>query len=188
MSKGWIYLKKDVNTDGTARGYKFGLTNSNKRRSREYRTENPGIVHIESYETDWMDAAEFDLAHKVEAAGMRLYPNSDEWVKPECFDEFMVMWEEVKARYHIDAPSLTESREAFMDASDESSPDTGAVVAVASFVGHVLYYATIAGGLILLFYAVKYFIAVIAVVVIAAACWGLLMDAGKPKRRRRRAW
>ncbi len=50
MSHGWIYLKKDVNTNGTARGYNFGLTSNKKRRDQDYRTENPSIEHIEHFE------------------------------------------------------------------------------------------------------------------------------------------
>ncbi len=83
MKPGWIYLKKDVNTDGTARGYKFGLTKCNNRRSKEYRTENPSIVHMDDYETNDMERAEAALEWETEKAGMLLYPNSTEWIKPE---------------------------------------------------------------------------------------------------------
>ena len=184
MDNGWIYLKKDVNTDGTARGYKFGLTNSNKRRSREYRTENSSIIHLEDYETNEMECAEAELEWKAEAGGMLLYPNSTEWIKPECFDEFMILWNTVKETYHIDAPPLVPV-EVVEEFSDVYEPDT---YPVASFIGNVLYYTAIAGGLILLYYAIQYFMAIIVLFIGAVFFWCIITDAGKPRRRRRRAW
>ena len=179
MKPGWIYLKKDVNTDGTARGYKFGLTKCNNRRSKEYRTENPSIVHIDDYETKDMERAEAELEWEAEKGGMLLYPNSTEWIKPECFDEFMDVWNAVKDKHHVDAPPEEFEENLFVQSpvagKDEWFPES------ATDFSSVLWFI------------VKAFfkVASVVVIVVAGIAVGLLMavlDGGKPKRRRRRAW
>lgn len=181
MDNGWIYLKKDVNTDGTARGYKFGLTNSNKRRSREYRTENPSIIHLEDYETNDMERAEAELEWKAEEGGMLLYANSTEWIKPECFDEFMAIWRAVKEAHHIDAPPPVELEENLFVASPVAGKDGWFSESATDFFG-------------VLWFIVKAFFKVAVVVVgvvvgVALAFLSAFLSSGVPKRRRRRgAW
>ena len=180
MQQGWIYLKKDVNTDGTARGYKFGLTKSNSRRSKEYRTENPSIVHLEDYETNDMERAEAELEWKAEAGGMLLYPNSTEWIKPECFDDFMVIWSIVKETYHIDAPPPVEPEENLFVASPVAGED-GWFSDSATDWFSVLWFIVMA--------FVKVAAVVVAVVVgVALAILSAMLTPDRPKRRRRGAW
>ena len=177
MEKGWIYLKKDVNTDGTARGYKFGLTKSNSRRSKEYRTENPSIVHLEDYETNDMERAEAEIEWKAKQGDMLLYANSNEWIKPECFDEFMAIWNSVKEEHHIDAPPPVEPEENLFVASPVAGHNRWlSDFAIAVFIG--------------LWFVVKAFFKVTLVVaeVMFAIVLGILSEILKPKRRRRRVW
>ena len=112
---GWIYLKKDVNTNGTARGYKFGLTSNKKRRDQGYTTENPSIVHLDYFETEDMKEAEDDLKQRVLMNDMRLYSGSGEWVHPDAYQRFMGVWERVKEKHKCGSEYIAKQKQKELD-------------------------------------------------------------------------
>jgi hypothetical protein len=112
---GWIYLKRDVNTDGTARGYKFGLTTSKKNRYRTYKTENPSIELVDDFETEDVVEAERDLQHRVAFNGMTLYRNSSEWVHPDTYERFKGVWSRVKEKHQCGSEYIAREKQKELD-------------------------------------------------------------------------
>ena len=112
---GWIYLKRDVNTDGTSRGYKFGLTTNKKNRYRTYKTENPSIEFVDDFETEDVIEAERDLKQQVSKGGMRLYPNSEEWVHPDAYKRFKGIWGNVKENYKCGSEYIARQKQKKLD-------------------------------------------------------------------------
>ena len=109
MSQGWIYLKKMTDHNGNATAYCFGKTSNFKRRDKEYRKENPFIVHLEDFETKYMRAAEGALISASRRQQWLLRGNSDEWIKPEYFREFKSIWDRVKCHYSTDGNKCHEN-------------------------------------------------------------------------------
>lgn len=101
MSKGWIYLKKMTDHNGTPTAYCFGLTSRPKKRKKAYRKENPFIVHLEDFKTDNMKAAEDELIAEAKRRRWLLRDNSDEWIKESCFEDFKIIWERVKSKHSV---------------------------------------------------------------------------------------
>lgn len=112
---GWIYLKRDVNTNGTSRGYKFGLTTRKKNRYRTYKTENPSIELVDDFETEDVVEAERDLKQRVRFNDMLLYPNSDEWVRPDAYQRFKGMWARVKEKHKCGSEYIAKQKQKELD-------------------------------------------------------------------------
>jgi hypothetical protein len=104
MSFGYIYLKKDLNADGSVRAYCFGKTSRTQKRDQAYRKENPFIKHMASYSASDMHAAEEELKAVVRSEGMALVDNSDEWIRPECIQRFKPIWHRVAEKYKAKTP------------------------------------------------------------------------------------
>ncbi len=104
MSFGYIYLKKDLNADGSVRAYCFGKTSRTQKRDQAYRKENPFIKNMESYSASDMHAAEAELIAAVRSGGMALVDNSDEWIRPECINCFKSIWHSVAEKYRAKTP------------------------------------------------------------------------------------
>jgi hypothetical protein len=111
MSKGWIYLIKDSNSDGSAKHYKFGLTSSPQRRYRKYKTESPSAEVVEDYETNEMHLAENELKAESRKRGWLIYPQkSNEWISPDHINSFLVTWNKVKSQYSIEGIKIAKQQ------------------------------------------------------------------------------
>lgn len=101
MYKGWVYLKKMTDHNGTPTAYCFGLTSKPEKRKRAYRKENPFIVHLEDFRTNNMRAAEEELITEAKRRRWLLRDNSNEWIKASCFDDFQIIWKRVKDKHSV---------------------------------------------------------------------------------------
>lgn len=104
MSKGWIYLRKNVNLKGEVMAYCIGKTGNEKKRRKTYRKENPFIEHVEDYKASNMHAAETILKDFIKDNDMQLVGRSSEWLRKECFDQFYQKWSQVKGDWWVNKP------------------------------------------------------------------------------------
>ena len=110
MSFGYIYIKKDVNPDGSVRAYCFGKTTCTQRRDQEYRKENPFIQNVASYPARDMNRAEEELIAAVKVAGILLRPDRFEWIRPGCIRDFLPIWHRVANKYKCKPPKLRKAK------------------------------------------------------------------------------
>ena len=104
MSKGWIYLRKNVNLKGEAMAYCIGKTGNEKKRRKTYQKENPFIEHMEDYKASDMHTAETILRDFIKDNEMQLVGRSAEWLRKECFEEFYQKWLKVKCEWWVNKP------------------------------------------------------------------------------------
>lgn len=114
MSRGWIYLRKQVSPrTKKVEAYCFGLTSNKEQRNKTYRKENPFQKLVEDYEAIDIHAAEKILKDFVVANGMRVPDNdSKDCLRVDCYKRFYKKWQEVKNEYSLESIKKREQAEA----------------------------------------------------------------------------
>ena len=98
--KGFIYLRKMVDLNGNVQAYCFGKTNNIGRRDSEYKKESADFIkNITYFATDVQTVAENFIIEHTKSMRLSSDPKRKEWVKRECYDQLMSIFEYAKSRF-----------------------------------------------------------------------------------------
>ncbi len=104
MDTGWMLFKKVVNADGTVRRHGFSASFYEFIPNTEFLTENTRIVCLDDFKTDSLESAWDYLIEVTRHKRWSLYPyikEQTEWIKPECLNDFITEWDQVKEDWAI---------------------------------------------------------------------------------------